>query len=253
MQRFKVSLVLAAAALVSCSDSSSVLGPSSNPQGSFSAVEVRPSGFVLATVAPGNTVVLTVRAVNSSGDFVSSSGAVVTYTSSAPATASVSEGGIVTGLAAGDAVITVAMTLQGETHTADATITVLGPGSWPSIGGVYDLTASILGFDPAWGDLTGEAQISVVTIQHNGDTPQFTGTFEAISIRNPDGTITTTGNPPGTVSGTISTDGHVVMELTNAGMHSSYWYGSGMMTAQGMAGNFGAGGHITGTFVAIRR
>jgi hypothetical protein len=57
---------------------------------------------------------------------------------------------------------------------------------------------------------------------------------------------------PGSVSGVVNSDGRVVLEFTFVGSQTSYWYGAGTVVSKGIAGQFGAGGRITGSFTANR-
>lgn len=240
--RLAFPLLLLAVVLAACNDGVDPVIPSTTTQTTLGSIAVSPTRSELSVVAPGNTVALTTTAVSNQGMQMSTASAVVTYASSAPATASVSTSGVVTGLAGGSAVITVEMTLGSVTRSATMTVAVFGAGSWPAIGGVYDLVGTITQSDPAWGIPNGTQQVTVLTIQHSGDTSPFTGTFSGFG-----------GQPAGTISGTVQRDGRIVVELFNAGQQSSYFYGSGAVTSQEMSGTYGAGGHISGTFVATRR
>jgi len=167
-KRVTLSLLLLAGALLACSDSGHLLAPTSDsPNTQFAAVQVSPVSLELSTLAPWNTAVVTAKAVTRAGGTVPNSGLVVAYSSSAPATATVSDSGLITGLTPGDAVITVAMTLEDVTHTADVTVAVHEPGSWPAVGGVYDLTATITHSDRSsrsLGILSGMPRISFITV-----------------------------------------------------------------------------------------
>ena len=117
--------------------------------------------------------------------------------------------------------------------------------------GVYDLTALITNSDPAWGIEDGTRQTAVITIQHSRDPARFVGTFTDFRAIAPGGE--SYGGNPGSVSATLDLDGRVIIELFFEGSQTSYWYGEGMLTSRRIAGEFGAGGHITGTFIAERR
>jgi hypothetical protein len=177
------------------------------------------------------------------------------YWSSAPWIAGVSGSGVVTAVAPGTAVITAAFTLGRITRTASMTATVRfhdeGPGESSEFAGVYDLTALITSSDPAWGIEDGTRQTAVITIQHYRGTPRFAGAFAEFRAIGPSGE-SSSGNP-GFVIGSIDVDGYVVIELFFEGSHTSYWYGEGRLASGQIVGNFGAGGHITGTFTAKRR
>ena len=122
--------------------------------------------------------------------------------------------------------------------------------SYPDVNGVYDLTALITSSDPAWGIPHGTRQTAVLTIRHASG-PQFDGTFSDFQATEP-------GSPPteprtGSVSGTVHPNGQILLELTFAGSGSSYWTGGGKLESRQIAGTYGAGGHISGTFTAQRR
>lgn len=235
-----------------CHDAVESVIPSTT-QTTLGSIAVSPSSSELSVVAPGNTVALTTTARNERGLTMGTAGAVVTYSSSAPASAGVSSSGIVTGRTPGNAVITVEMTLRGVTRSATMTVVVLGPGSWPAVGGVYDLVSTITHSDPIWGIPDGTQQLATLTIQHTGDTSPFTGTFSDLRVVEPGGLPTPYPQPPGSISGTVQRDGRIVLALTNAGQQGSYWDGRGTLTGQAMSGTYGAGGHISGTFIATRR
>jgi len=246
-------LLLLSVVMAACHDGVDPIGtiPGAT-QAELDRIQVSASTTELSTGAPGNTVALTIKAFDKSGVQISSTGGVVSYTSHAPSTAGVSGDGVVTALAAGTAVITGELTLRGVTRTSDVTISVLGPGSWPTLGGVYDLVGTVArsDFDPTF---IGGQQRAVVTIQHNGDSIGFLGTytdFRAIAPGVPD---PLTGSS-GTVTGTVGTDGRIVLELWTGQSGSSYWYSRGMLTGQEVTGDYEVGGGvITGTFAATRR
>lgn len=220
----------------------------------LATLEVSPTVAGLSTVAPANTVQLTVMARDQTGARMPGAGA-TTFSSSAPAIAGVSSRGVVTPAAPGTAAITATLTLGGITRTASMTATVHGhdeaPGAYREIAGVYDLTALITSSDPAWGIEEGTRQTAVITIQHSRDTPQFAGTFADFRAIGPGGE--SLSGSPGFVSGFIDLDGRVVIALSFEGSPTSYWYGEGMLAARQIVGTFGAGGHIGGTFTAERR
>lgn len=250
--RLACSLLLLGIVLAGCNDGADPVGSVPGADTELAAILVSAGTTELSTGAPGNTVALAIRAFNKSGVQISSTGGVVTYTSHAPTTAGVSNDGLVTALAAGTAVITGELTLRGVTRTADVTISVLGPGTWPTLGGVYDVVGSVerSDFDPSF---IGGEQRTVVTIQHNGDSRHFLGTYSDFRAIGPGGSDPLTGTS-GTVTGTVGTDGRIVLELWTGQSGSSYWYSQGMLAGQEVTGNYEVGGGvITGTFVATRR
>ena len=77
-------------------------------------------------IAVGGTVQLVATPQDQNGSAMTGLGT-PTFTTSAPAAATVSPGGLVTGIAAGTATITASLTAGGATHTATATVTVTAP------------------------------------------------------------------------------------------------------------------------------
>lgn len=117
------------------------------------------------------------------------------------------------------------------------------------IDGVYDLSAAVKMFDPAWGDLTGYRYTGTLTLT-NGE-----GTFSDFRLLDENGGIHHMGS--GSVRRSIST-GRLVLELAGTAFHwtavvASIAEPEGRSGSPGVAGNFGMGGHIAGTFVAARR
>ena len=127
---------------------------------------------------------------------------------------------------------------------------VPAPAGYPEIVGVYDLTASITSFDPAWGeDLTGYRYIAVLTLHEELGPPWTRGTYADFHLVGPGGDSTDVA--PGFVTGSLGL-GTVVLEVRN-----DHW--SGLTLVVGTAasgfidGSFGCCGHIGGTFTAERR
>lgn len=125
-------------------------------------------------------------------------------------------------------------------------------GQVADLNGTYDLAALITASDPAWGIPDSTQQIAVLTIRQVAGSTQLTGTFSGFTAVSP-GETYTAGPGSGALQGSIGSDGQVIIELTFAGSGTSYWYGRGWVTADAIRGAFGAGGHISGTFVARRR
>jgi plastocyanin len=111
-------LVLVAAAGAGCGGDGGT--GSSNPV--FTSLEVTPSSTTLFTVAPGNTVALTLAPKDQDGHTMS--GALSpTFESDNTGVAEVTEDGTITAVAAGTAHITTSLTLGGVTKTASTTVT----------------------------------------------------------------------------------------------------------------------------------
>ncbi len=226
--------------------------PPPPPPPAPATLEIQPNRADLSTIAPGNTLQLIAIARDDTGSIMGITDT-VRFSSSAPAIARVSSTGVLTAGTPGTAVITATLSVAGITRTASMTASVFGPGEveFAEMAGVYDLTALITGSDPVWGIEDGTRQVAVLTIQHSGDTPGFTGAFTDFRAIEPDGD-SYPGNP-GFLTGSIYRDGRVVIELFFEGSQSSYWYGEGLLASGRIAGRFGAGGHISGSFTAERR
>jgi hypothetical protein len=124
---------------------------------------------------------------------------------------------------------------------------------YPDLTGVYDLDGPITGFDPIWGSLDGWRQAAVLSIEHSPNAPQFRGNFTELRAIPPEGELEEINGGAGTITGSISHDGRVVIELSFEGSHGYYWYGEGTLASGQIVGRYGAAGHISGTFTAKRR
>jgi hypothetical protein len=248
----RLGLLVAALALAACNEPDQVTS-TIPPEGSLQLerMEVSPASAELSATAPGNTVALKIAAWSDRGVRVSSSLGAATYVSSAPAIASVDASGVVTAHMTGTADITVAFTLGRVTRTAVSTVTVLESGPLAELGGIYDLTALFTSWDPVWGIEDGTRHVAVLTIHPTGGGSQITGTFSDFRVISPSEEDLT--GESGSVSGSFNAQGRIMLELTFEGSQSSYWYGEGTLTPDDIEGRFGAGGHISGSFTAIRR
>lgn len=125
------------------------------------------------------------------------------------------------------------------------------PVEYANINGVYNLTASIKSFDPAWGDLTGYRYTAVLTLADGA------GTYSDFRVLDSNGELL---YPPGSGSVTRGVDatgkGRLILEI---GSNFTVIIGSiakpegNGMGSPRVEGTFGAGGHISGEFVATRR
>lgn len=116
--------------------------------------------------------------------------------------------------------------------------------------GVYDLTASITSFDPAWGDLTGYGYAAVLTFRRDPGQPAgIGGTFSEFRVTG------TEGDEDRRASGTITSyfdRGSVVLELVHQNGHFTL-FPAGNVGDSVIEGTFFQGGHIGGPFTAERR
>jgi plastocyanin len=162
--------MLSAAGLAGC-------GGSTDPGGDtavLTTLEVTPPTATLFTVAPGNTVTLSVVPKDQNGQTMTGAGT-ATFSSDNGTVADVDAGGTITALAAGTAQITASLTAGGVTRTGTTTVTSqVAPAS-------ADVAAPAFDFEPP-----------VVDVQAGGT---VTWTFESIAH-----TVTfTTGGAPADV------------------------------------------------------
>lgn len=117
------------------------------PGGSvLTTLEVTPATPTLFTVAPGNTVTLSVVAKDQDGNTMTGAGT-PTFSSDNGAVAGVSEDGTITALAAGTARITASLTAGGVTKTGTTTVTAqVAPAN-------AVVAAAATGFQPATVDV----------------------------------------------------------------------------------------------------
>jgi plastocyanin len=107
------------------------------------SVEVSPSSQAIFSLAPGNTVALTVVAKDGDGDVISNPGP-ITYASGNTAIATVSASGGVTAAGAGATSVTATATYGGVTRSGSATITVnVAPAT-------AAVNAQLVGTQPSW-------------------------------------------------------------------------------------------------------
>jgi trimeric autotransporter adhesin len=149
------------------------------------------------SIAVGGTVQLAAVALDQDASAMTGT-ALPSFLSSAPATASVSVAGVVTGLAAGSATITASLTHGAVTHTATATVTV---NAAPPIGGTpLTITTPNQTFAPA--SLTIDAGQAVTwqfsEARHNVTFLAGTPTGGNIPDQAPGNAVSRTFSTPGT-------------------------------------------------------
>ncbi len=215
----------------------------------FTGLNLTPTDTALSSVAPGNTLQLTLQPYDQTGATMSRRDA-VTYSSNAPGIAEVSSSGAVTAATPGTAKITATLTVGGITRTASMTVTVYRY-DFSDVAGAYDLTAQITSFDPAWGeDLTGYRYTAVVTLPEDWGPPLFRGTYADLRLVDPAGGSFQIA-ASGLDTGYIFRDGRLILEL--AGPPFTVTLVVSSLASGGINGGFGAGGHISGPFTATRR
>jgi hypothetical protein len=212
---------------------------------------VTPTDTTLFTGAPQNTLQLYVVALDQTTAPMPGAGA-ATYSSSAPAIAEVSSSGLVTAVAPGTAEITTTLTLGGVTRTAPTTVTVYAI-DYSGIYGVYDLTALITIFDPAWGDLTGYRYTAVLTLGEMWDPPWLIeGRYADLRSIGPGGDTSVVADT-GSVTSSLDRRGRLVIELVGNKPRIGLTLSVATLASGLIDGTLGCCGHISGTFTATRR
>jgi Tol biopolymer transport system component len=122
------------------------------------------------------------------------------------------------------------------------------------INGVYDLTASVTDFDPAWGyDMSDYQYTAILRFEHDARfIPGIAGTFSDLRLTGLD------VEPRAPMSGVITSTAHggrIVIELEVIGDFTSFHLTlvpSGDLLGPVIQGRFGCCGHIGGPFTANR-
>lgn len=134
---------------------------------------------------------------------------------------------------------------------ASATVTVSWPASGSVIDGAYDLTATITGFDPAWGDLTGYLYTAVLTFEHDPRAAGgIGGTFSEFRLTGPGGEEDWVRS--GALTGYFDFFGRLTIVLVSDHFHFQLTP-AGDLLGPAIQGSFFTGGHIGGPFTAVRR
>jgi plastocyanin len=129
----------------------------------LTTLEATPGTAALFTVAPENTLSLSVVAKDQNGAVMSSGAA--TFTSSDQAVATVSNSGVVTAISAGTAKITTSLTVGSVSKTAVSTVTVQVAGNQATV------TAPQFSFTPGTVDVEagGTVTWSIADVHHTVD------------------------------------------------------------------------------------
>jgi plastocyanin len=152
----------------------------------FTTLTVTPSP---ATVIVGSTQTLTAAAKDQTG--AAMSGLTVTYASSDQTKATVTNAGVITGVAAGTARITATGTIGSVTKTANVDVTVSVPGATASVAATTSNT-----FEP-----------TTVTISRNGSVTWQFATVHDVIFDSPGGPANIDPTASGPVSRTFPTAG----------------------------------------------
>jgi hypothetical protein len=134
-----VPLAAYAALIVGCGCSGSSGPPDSPdpPARVFTSLTVTPASAGICTIAPGNTVSVTVSALDQSGQIMTGLGN-ASFTSSSQSVATVDATGLVTALLQGTTQITASLTANAITRTASSAITVASALTSSVTGSVSD-------------------------------------------------------------------------------------------------------------------
>ena len=128
MWKARVIAVAALTTIAGCSGGGDDGGGGTGPEPVFTSLTIAPSN---PTVAPGGTTTLTATARDQSNNAMS--GLQVTYTSGSTAIATVTDAGVVTGVALGSAQITATGVIGSVTKTQTVTVTVAEAGASASV------------------------------------------------------------------------------------------------------------------------
>lgn len=213
----------------------------------LTSVELSPASVVMF---PGFTQQLALAAFDQHRSNLPAQSHAVTYSSSDPAVATVSNSGQITALSAGTAEIAATLTVDGATQKGVMTTTVT---NYPEASVWYELTAPITSFDPGWGDLTGYTYTVVLQLPPG---LQLTGTYTNLRLLRPNGEPEPEFRErSGIVTSGIDFEGRLVFKLLGSNGAGCEWIGilsSAQPGRDGFEGTFGAGCHISGTFTARR-
>ncbi len=246
-KRFLTSMLPVCMALgTACGSDEASLAPEP-PPAVFTSLKVLPATLALDTVVPGNTVQLSVWAVDQYGS-VTERTDVASYSSAASQIAAVSSGGVVTAATPGTAEITATVTLGGVTRSA-STIVKVRVHDDSEIAGAYDLSA-VVGAPNEWG-YEGYRYTAVVTLQEGSGPAWLRGTYTDLRFVAPDGTSELMAES-GVITSTLDSHGQRVIQLGTAqwsGLHMTVSAAAGRF----IDGEWGCCDNFTGSFTFERR
>jgi plastocyanin len=161
--QYRHPLALTVLLLAACGGDGGDDGPSGP---TLASIEVSPSSETIFSLAPNNTVALTVVARDEDGDVISDPGT-ISYASENTSIATVSASGVVTAAGAGTTSVTASATYGGVTRSGSAAITVnVAPAT-----ALVD--AQLVGAQPSWVPGTvdvsagGQVTWTVGSVPHN--------------------------------------------------------------------------------------
>jgi plastocyanin len=162
-RQYRHPLALTVILLAACGGDGGDDGPSGP---TLESIEVSPASETIFSLAPGNTVALTVVARDEDGDVISDPGT-ITYASGNTSIATVSSSGVVTAAGAGTTSVTASATYGGVTRNGSASITVnVAPAT-------ALVNAQLVGAQPSWVPGTvdvsagGQVTWTVGAVSHN--------------------------------------------------------------------------------------
>jgi plastocyanin len=162
-RQYRHPLALTVLLLAACGGDGDDGGPIGS---SLETVEVSPSSQAIYSLAPDNTVTLTVTAKDGEGDVISDPGT-ITFASENTSIATVSASGVVMAAGAGTTSVTASATYGGVTRSGSATITVnVAPAT-------ALVNAQLVGAQPSWVPGTvdvsagGQVTWTVGAVPHN--------------------------------------------------------------------------------------
>jgi len=167
-------LLLVAETGAGCGGGGSGSDGTGTSDGVFTTLEVTPATGTLFTVAPGNTVTLSVVAKDQDGRVMT--GAAPTFSSENAGSAGVSADGKITAVAEGTSQITVSLSMGGVTKTSTTTITTVVAAASGTV------TAPSIAYQPA--DLNVRAGATVTwTFQSLSHTVTFSSPSAPVGLQ----------------------------------------------------------------------
>jgi len=207
-------------------------------------------------IAPGESVQLTANAIKSDGSAENVSNQ-AEWTTNKASVIQVSSTGLATAQnPSGTNVYANVYARFAGGHHASAGIFVRSkegtiPQKFAVLAGVYDLTMTVTGFDPVWGDLTGHRFSGVLMLVDGAGSFSEMRLFNAVGENvssAPSGGFVLRGVDPVADRTVLLVGTNIILVVESIGEPAQ-----GQTASPRFAGHFGAAFHIGGTFVATRR
>ena len=151
----------------------------------------------------------------------------------------------------GTAEIVVDVSSDGIDRKAVVRVTVVLEIAYPDIDGVYDVDAPFTHFDPIWGEMTGYRYKAEFTLKRDAQGPGLGGTFADFVLLDAAGQADD-WRASGDIRGVIARDGRITIGFV-ASSNSLTWELWGRSDGTAIEGTWFRGGHLSGTFRAVRR